>query len=69
MVGGLFKQEKSLSELEEETEKKEAENRLAATEVSLAEKKVMIAQLKEKGLSPKFFNFDWARIKSWLRGH
>lgn len=68
-MGGIFQREKSLSEIEEETEQLEAENKRANQELSLAEKKVAIAQLKERGLTPKHFSFNWAAIKNWLKTH
>lgn len=61
------KKEVTLAEIEEETEKKQAENELAGTEVSLAQKRVAIAELKKKGLSPKHFGGDWGRIWAWLK--
>ena len=66
MVGGLFKRPKSISELEEETEHKDAENKLADSELSLAQKRELIARLKERGLQPKHFSFNWTAIKKFL---
>ena len=52
------KSEKTLAEIEEETEKTQAENELAGTQLSLAQKRVAIAELKKRGLTPKHFGFD-----------
>ena len=60
---------KSLQKLEEETEYTEAENRLAENELSLAQKKAATARLKESGLSPKHFGFDWTKIMNWIKTH
>ena len=65
----LGKKQKSIDELEEETENLEAENRKTDQEVGLAEKKVMLARLKERGLSPKHFQFSWTAIRDWLKTH
>jgi hypothetical protein len=64
-----FKKEKTIDEMEEETENLEAENRKLDQEVSIEQKKVMIAQLKEKGLKPGHFSFNWPAIKQWLKTH
>lgn len=64
----LFNRPKTISEIEEETEQKEAENKLVDNELSLAQKRVAIAQLKERGLSPKHFP-DWDSIIKWLKTH
>ena len=69
MVGGMFRREKSMSELEDETERLEVENKKVGAELSLAEKKKAIADLKERGLTPKHFAFDWQKIKEWIRTH
>jgi len=62
MVGGLFKKEKSLAELEEEDEKLEVE-------LSVTQKRQAIAELKKRGLTPKHFSFDFKRIINWLKTH
>jgi hypothetical protein len=66
-----FNKEPTIDELEEKTETLEAENRKMGQEVSLEEKKLLIAQLKERqtGLTPKNFNFDFQAIKQWLKTH
>lgn len=69
MVMGLFRKEKSLSEIEDENEKLQAENEKAGTELSLAQKRAAIAELKKRGLSPKHFGFDFGRIWAWLKSH
>lgn len=59
---GFLKSEKSLTDLEEENEKLEVE-------LSVAQKRSAIAQLKERGLTPKHFGFNWKHILSWLKEH
>ncbi len=65
---GFGEKQKTIDELEEETENLEAQNRRADGEMTLLQKKVAIARLKEQGLSPKHFP-DWASIKQWLKTH
>jgi len=65
-MGGLFKREKSISELEEETELAEAEDKKVGVELSIAQKRQAIARLKERGLTPKHFGFDWNAIKKFV---
>lgn len=65
----LFKHSPSLGELEEETERKRAEDDLIGTELSIAQKRVAIAELKKRGLSAKHFGFDFKRIIQWLKTH
>jgi hypothetical protein len=64
-----FRHEKSLAELENETERLDAEDENLGRELSITQKRVAIAQLKKRGLSPKHFGFDWKKIWSWLRSH
>lgn len=65
----LFKHKPSLAELEEETERKEAEGELAGAELSVTQKRVAIAELKKRGLEPKHFGFDFKKIWAWLKSH
>jgi len=70
----LFKSEKSLGEIEEETEKERAEDDLLGTKLSIVRKKLAIAELKKRGLTPKHFGdtalgSTWAKIWSWLKTH
>lgn len=65
----IFKREKSLSELEDETERLEGEDKRLDAELSVAQKRFAIAKLKERGLSPKHFNFDFKKIWQWLKTH
>lgn len=66
---GLLKPEKSLAELEEESELLEAKNRKAGLEYSLVEKKAMATKLKkEYGLSPSHFA-NWEAVWRWLKTH
>lgn len=65
----LFGRSKSLAEIQEETEHKQAENELAGTELSIAQKRVAIAELKKRGLTPSNFLGNWSRIIQWLKTH
>jgi len=65
----IFKRSKSLSELEEENEKQEEQDRNLSTELSIAQKKVAIAELKKRGLTPKHFGMDFSKIIEWLKSH
>lgn len=74
MTMNPFRKEKSLSELEEENERLEGEDRNLGTQLSIAQKKMAIAELKKRGLSPKHFGdtalgSTWKRIISWLKTH
>jgi hypothetical protein len=66
---GIGKKEKSISELEEETEVLEAQNRREDQELSLLQKKVAAEKLKQSGLAPKDFSFDWKRIVKFIKEH
>ncbi len=67
MMPNPFKRIPSLSEIEEETERKQAENELVGTELSIAQKRALIAELKKRGLSAKHFGFDYGKIIKWLK--
>ena len=69
MMERIFKKEKSIAELEEETERLEAQNKNKGVELSIAQKRQAIAELKEHGLAPKHFQFDWSRIVAFLKTH
>jgi len=74
MVQKLFKREKSLNELEEETERLEVEERKATLEYSIAQKKAMANELNERGLKPSHFGDTketdtWTKIRKWLATH
>jgi len=69
MVQNLFKKEKSLSEIEEESEKTRAEDDLEGTKLSLAQKRVALARLKANGLTPQHFGNSWTRVWQWLKTH
>lgn len=67
MVMDLFKRKKSLGELEEEGERLEAE-------VSVEQKKVLLAELKKRGLQAKHFGdtsqpSTWQKIKTFLKNN
>jgi len=64
---GLFKQNQTLAELEEQDEKLDVE-------LSVAQKRAAIAQLKQRGLSPQHFGdtakpSTWQRIIDWIKTH
>lgn len=70
----LFNRKKSLTEIEEETERTQAENELESSKLSLAQKRVAIAELKKRGLTAKHFGDTrvgetWSKIWSWLKTH
>ena len=70
----FFKREKTIDEMESETEELEAANREKDQELSLEEKKYAIAQLKARGLKVnQFSGQSWdERIKRaavWLKSH
>jgi len=69
-----FARERSLAELEEESEKGRAEDDLLGTKLSIARKRAAIAELKKRGLTAKHFGDTavgqtWAKIFSWLKTH
>ena len=53
---------KTLEELQEQDES-------LTSEVSIAEKQAAVKRLKQEGLSPKHFGFNWAAIKEWIKSH
>ena len=63
------KRQKSLSEIEESSDKLNAEDEQLGTQLSIAQKRAAIAKLKERGLTPKHFNFDYKKIIQWIRTH
>ena len=65
----FLKREKTLAEIEEETEKEQAVNRKLDVELSIAQKKAAIQRLKEAGLTPKSFGGNWKRIFNWIKTH
>lgn len=69
MTPNLFKREPSLSDLEEQKERLDAEDEKLGTELSIAQKRMAIAELKKRGLTPKHFLFDWGKIVQWLKTH
>jgi hypothetical protein len=66
---GIGKKEKTVSELEEETEQLEAENRRGSQELSLLQKQAAIKRLRDSGLTPGHFDWDWNKIVSWIKAH
>ena len=74
MTMNPFKRSRSLSELEEDEERLEGEDRNLSMQLSIAQKKRAIAELKKRGLSPRHFGdtalgSTWNRIISWLKEH
>lgn len=74
MTPNPFKKQKSLAELEEESERLEGEDKNLGVELSIAQKRVAIVELKKRGLTPKHFGdtavgATWSRIWSWLKTH
>ncbi len=69
MTFNPFRSQKSLTEMEEATDKLHAEDEYLGSKLSIAQKKVAIAKLKERGLTPKHFSFDWSKIIQWLKTH
>jgi len=70
----MFKRSKSLSELEEDEERLEGEDRNLGMQLSIAQKKVAIRELKKRGLTPKHFGntalgSTWSKIWNWLKEH
>ena len=65
----FFKPKKDLAQLEEENERLEAEDKNVGAELSIAEKRQKMKELKARGLTPKAFDWNWARIVAWLRSH
>lgn len=53
---------KTLEELQEEDES-------LTSEVSIAEKNAAIKRLRQEGLSPKHFGFNWQAIREWIKAH
>lgn len=69
MVSEFFKRPKTVTELEEENERLELEEKKANLQFSIAQKKAMSKQLQERGLTAKHFGFDWGKIYNWLKTH
>ncbi len=69
MTFNPFQKPKSLSEMEEDTDRLNAEDEHLGMQVSIAKKKLMIKELGKRGLTAKHFNFDWAKILQWLKTH
>ena len=58
----VFRHSKTLEELQEEDES-------LTSEVSIAEKRALIKRLKQEGLHPKHFGFNWLAIKERFKPH
>lgn len=74
MVQNLFKRQKSLSEEQEDRERLDAEDETLSVKLSIAQKRVAIKRLKERGLTPKHFGdtslgSTWQKIWQWLKTH
>jgi hypothetical protein len=74
---GIFdglRPKKSISEIEEETEQLEAENRKTELQYSVAEKQAMIARLKRDNVNPSLFSkigggLDFTKIWNYIKSH
>jgi hypothetical protein len=64
----FLKKKKTIDEMEEDTEELEVENREKDQELSLEQKRVAIAELKQRGLKPSHFP-SWDAIKKFLKTH
>lgn len=72
LIGGNKSQ--SPQEIEEETERLEAEDRKAGVELSLEQKRVAAKMLRERGVSINHFGSAsdegaWAKAVRWLKEH
>ena len=70
----VFRREKTVSELEEENERLSLEEEKANHEFSIAQKRAMASQLKDRGLTPKQVGdtgngISWRKIYNWLKTH
>lgn len=65
----MFQHRKSLGEEQEERERLEAEDSRLGAELSVAQKRVAIKRLRERGLTPKHFGGNFKKILQWLRTH
>jgi hypothetical protein len=63
-----FKRKKTIAELEEDAEQKEAEDRVVETEYSIAQKKMAIKELERRGLKTSHFP-SWDAIMNFLKTH
>jgi phage gp16-like protein len=70
----FMNKEKTIDEMEEETERLEAKNREAEQELSYEQKQVAIAELKARGLKVSQFSGDSITDKfrnaiKWIKAH
>lgn len=69
-ITDYFKGKKTLSELEEEEELLQKERAITQTKADIAReelrRKIMINRMKESGLTPKHFNYNWKAIYNWF---
>lgn len=69
VLPNFFRPKKSISEIEEESEVLEAEDRRAGLKLSVAQKRQATVALRQHGLKPSHFSFDYKKIISWLKSH
>lgn len=74
ILDGIMKKQKTTQEIEEETERLEAEDRKAGIELSIAQKRQAAALLKQRGLSINHFGgagdeSSWQKALHWLKTH
>ena len=70
----IFSRPKSTQEIEEETERLEAEDRKAGLELSIKQKRVATKMLAQRGMKPSHFGdtgdeSTWQRAWQWLKTH
>ena len=74
MTFNPFSRQKSLDEAQEDKERLDTEDERLGVEVSIAKKKLMIRELKKRGLTAKHFGdtsvgATWTKIWEWLKTH
>ena len=69
-ITDYFKSKKTLAELEEEEEETGKQLVIYRNRAEIAQedlrRKAAIARMKESGLTPKHFNYNWKSIYSWF---
>lgn len=72
----FLKRKKTLEEIRDENERKQAEEESANLDFSIAQKRAMIAKLKQQGVSYKSFSNNgktsgiaWSQLWNWFKTH
>jgi hypothetical protein len=65
----FLKRKKDLSEIEEDNERLEAENRNEELQLSIAQKEKLRKELKSRGLSTSNFGGSLSRAWTWMKTH